>query len=224
MIGWYLKIADPVLAPMWKVSTEKSTYDFLSWEVEKDAWINEFHEKARIPKLRGASCYLRRSRAGLGCSRFRRSYRSRSSYPCLDSRVSPEGVPPDSRVDFPPISATKYLLGFGAGTLFYNLLDCPVGSVPVTRVNPKLDALPNGWLTKTSINTTSSKEMDKILYGEKWGYNADAMEGLPVGIQLVGRKWEEEKVVEMMKVVDAALGERGFGPDGWQKWRVAHPN
>jgi len=26
--------------------------------------------------------------------------------------------------------------------------------------------------------------------------------------------WEGERVVEMMKVVDAALGERGFGPGG----------
>ena len=44
MIGWYLNIADPVLARVWKVSTEKNAYDFLHWEVEKDAWINEFHE------------------------------------------------------------------------------------------------------------------------------------------------------------------------------------
>ncbi|KAF9644483.1 hypothetical protein BDM02DRAFT_3121832 [Thelephora ganbajun] len=29
-------------------------------------------------------------------------------------------------------------------------------------------------------------------------------------MQLVGERWEGEKVVEMMRVVDAALGERGF--------------
>ena len=138
--------------------------------------------------------------------------------------MSPEEVPSYRRADFPPISATKYLLALGAGTLFYNLLDCPVGSIPVTRVNPNLDTLPNDWSTTTAINTPSSKEINKALYGETWGYNADAMEGLPVGIQLVGRKWADEKVVEMMKVVDASLGERGFGPDGWQKWRAAHPN
>ena len=43
-------------------------------------------------------------------------------------------------------------------------------------------------------------------------YDAEAMKGLPVSVQIVGKKWEEEKVIEMMKVVDAALGERGFGP------------
>lgn len=121
-------------------------------------------------------------------------------------------------------SATKYLIPLYAGTLFYNLLDCPVGSIPVTRVDPKLDALPKDWLTMTSGNTPSSKEVDKLLYGTKWGYDADSMEGLPVGIQLIGKKWEDEKVVEMMKVVDAALGERGFGPGDWEQWRAAHPN
>ena len=111
-----------------------------------------------------------------------------------------------------------------AGTLFYNLLDCPVGSIPVTRVDSKLDALPEDWLTTTSNNVPSSREVDKLLYGKKWGYDADAMEGLPVGIQLVGKRWEDEKVVEMMKVMDAALGDRGFGPDGWEKWKAAHPD
>ena len=115
-------------------------------------------------------------------------------------------------------------MALGTATLFYNLLDCPVGSIPVTRVDPKLDTLPNDWLASTISNIPSSKEVDKILYGTKWGYDANVMEGLPVGIQLVGKKWEDEKVVEMMKVVDAALGERGFGPDGWEKWKAAHPN
>ena len=119
------------------------------------------------------------------------------------------------------ISATKYLLPLAAGTLFYNLLDCPVGSIPVTRVNPELDALPEDWLMRTT-NSPCSKEVNKQLYGGKWRYDTDMMEGLPVGIQLVGKRWEDEKVVEMMKVVDAALGERGFGPDGWEKWKAAH--
>src|SRR5258708_7821378 len=122
------------------------------------------------------------------------------------------------------VSATKYLLPLGAGTLFYNLLDCPVGSIPVTRVNPRLDTLPDDWLTTTTCNAPLSKEINKLLYGSQWGYNADVMEGLPLGIQLIGKRWEDEKVVEMMKVVDGALGERGFGPDGWEKWKAIHCN
>ena len=48
--------------------------------------------------------------------------------------------------------------------------------------------------------------------GTKRSYDPDAMAGLPVGIQIVGRLYEDEKVIEMMQIVDEALGERGFGP------------
>ena len=45
MIGWYLKKVDPVLARVWRVSTEKSVHELNNWEVEKDAWVREFHEE-----------------------------------------------------------------------------------------------------------------------------------------------------------------------------------
>ena len=51
MIGWYLERADPVLARVWKVSTEKSTQELISWEVKKDTWIREFHEKVHNLRL-----------------------------------------------------------------------------------------------------------------------------------------------------------------------------
>lgn len=43
------------------------------------------------------------------------------------------------------------------------------------------------------------------------------MKGLPVGVQVVGRKWEEEKVIAMMHVVDKVLEKKrtGFGPGSW---------
>ena len=39
-----------------------------------------------------------------------------------------------------------------------------------------------------------------------------------MSLPALGTKWEDEKVIEMMKVVDDALGERGFGPDGCEGW------
>ena len=51
MIGWYLKRVDPVLARVWRVSTEKSAHEYIHWEVKKDTWIHEFHEKARGSQL-----------------------------------------------------------------------------------------------------------------------------------------------------------------------------
>jgi amidase len=41
---------------------------------------------------------------------------------------------------------------------------------------------------------------------------------MPVSIQVVGRKWEDEKVLAMMNVVEEALGkDRGFGPGSWDE-------
>lgn len=36
-----------------------------------------------------------------------------------------------------------------------------------------------------------------------------------VGIQIVGRRWEDEKVIATMRAIDQALGPRGFGPGSW---------
>lgn len=36
-------------------------------------------------------------------------------------------------------------------------------------------------------------------------YDADKMHGLPLGVQVVGRRFEEEKVLQGMKIVEDAL-------------------
>jgi Asp-tRNA(Asn)/Glu-tRNA(Gln) amidotransferase A subunit family amidase len=41
-------------------------------------------------------------------------------------------------------------------------------------------------------------------------YDAHKMHGLPVGVQLVGRRLEEEKVLAIMQTVEDALGEDKF--------------
>lgn len=41
------------------------------------------------------------------------------------------------------------------------------------------------------------------------GYDADEMHGLPVGVQVVGRRLEEEKVLEGMKIIEALLRKEG---------------
>lgn len=64
-----------------------------------------------------------------------------------------------------------------------------------------------------------SKLIEQDLYeggiGTKKTYDPHVMAGLPVGIQIVGRLFDDEKVIEMMQVVEDALGDpksRGFGP------------
>ena len=49
------------------------------------------------------------------------------------------------------------------------------------------------------------------------GYDADAMHGLPVGVQIVGRRYEEEKVIEGMKLVERLLADAG---DAYQRLEI----
>jgi amidase len=39
-------------------------------------------------------------------------------------------------------------------------------------------------------------------------YDADFYHGAPVSLQLIGKRLEEEKVLEMVEVVDKLLGDR----------------
>ena len=113
-----------------------------------------------------------------------------------------------------------YIAGISAATILYNIADSPVGVVPVTRVDPARDFLTPEWTNDKESLEHGSPILENMLYkGEKAIYNAEKMAGLPVGVQIIGRRWEEEKVVEMMKVVDAALGKRGFGPGSWQRFK-----
>ena len=95
----------------------------------------------------------------------------------------------------------------------YNLLDLPAGCIPVTRVDPAKDQVTEEWTTGPGLG---SRIVENGLYrGKKPLYNPESLKGMPVGVQIVAKKWEEEKVLAMMDIADRALGERGFGPGAW---------
>ncbi|KAI5924051.1 amidase [Camillea tinctor] len=83
-------------------------------------------------------------------------------------------------------------------TFLFNLLDYTCGCLPVTHVDKELDKLPSGF---------SIKKLNGVAQGAYKLYDAEAMHGLPVGIQVVGRRLEEEKVLSIMKRVEDALGD-----------------
>jgi Asp-tRNA(Asn)/Glu-tRNA(Gln) amidotransferase A subunit family amidase len=117
-----------------------------------------------------------------------------------------------------PHGGCDRLAPLACSTLVYNVVDSPVGVVPVTRVDATRDALSDTWRTAPG---NGSKLLEAEVYGPKGAYNPRAMEGLPVGVQIIGQAWEEEKVLAIMHVVDAALGPRGFGPGSWAPNRQA---
>ncbi|KAI5834825.1 amidase signature enzyme [Schizophyllum commune Tattone D] len=110
-----------------------------------------------------------------------------------------------------PHGGCKTLTPMACGTALYNLVDSPVGILPVSRVDPEKDALTDAWRSEAGHG---SKMLEKELYSKF--YDPVAMKGMPIAVQVVGRRWEEEKVVEMMKIVDGAVGTKGFGMDAWK--------
>jgi len=125
----------------------------------------------------------------------------------LDAVLAPvQGVPAL------PHGGCDRLLPIVCATAVYNVMDSPVGVLPVTRVDPARDGLSDAWRAAPG---NGSKLVEGDLYGPKGAYDPQAMEGLPVGVQIVGQPWGEEKVLAVMGVVDAALGPRGFGPGSW---------
>ncbi|KAK0632067.1 amidase signature domain-containing protein [Immersiella caudata] len=86
-------------------------------------------------------------------------------------------------------------------TFLFNLLDYTAGVLPVTRVDKTVDALPKGLIIK---------KLNGVARGAYKHYDAEKMQGLPVGVQVVGRRLEEEKVLAVMQVVEDALGKEKY--------------
>jgi len=99
----------------------------------------------------------------------------------------------------------------------FNLLNIPVGCLPVTRVDPAQDMVTDKWKNEPGHGSTLLE--DGIFYGKTPLYNPKQCKGMPVNIQIAGRKWEEEKLLAMMQVVDDSLGKgRGFGPGAYDDY------
>jgi Asp-tRNA(Asn)/Glu-tRNA(Gln) amidotransferase A subunit family amidase len=80
-------------------------------------------------------------------------------------------------------------------------LDYTAGVIPVTHVDKTKDQLPKGF---------NIRKLNGVAQGAYKLYNADAMHGLPVGVQVVGRRLEEEKVLAIMERIEDALGDEKF--------------
>lgn len=76
-----------------------------------------------------------------------------------------------------------------------------MGVIPVAHVNRRRDQLAPGF---------NWRKLNGVAQGAYKLYDADAMHGLPVGVQVVGRRLEEEKVLALMKRVEDALGDKKY--------------
>ncbi|KAI4118994.1 MAG: hypothetical protein LQ345_001025 [Seirophora villosa] len=87
-------------------------------------------------------------------------------------------------------------------TFLFNLLDYTAGVLPVTHVDRDLDAL-QPQDVRRGVNG--------VARGAYKHYDVEKMHGLPVGIQVVGQRLEEEKVLAVMERVVGALEAEGKG-------------
>lgn len=79
-------------------------------------------------------------------------------------------------------------------TFIFNLLDYSSGVMPITRVNKDSDMLPSSFHPRNAIEGNNYRM-----------YDASAMEGLPVGVQVVGKRLDEERVLEAMKLIQSLM-------------------
>ncbi len=79
-------------------------------------------------------------------------------------------------------------------------MDYSAGVLPITKVDPLKDQLPS---------TFNIKKLNGVAYGAYVHYNATKMAGLPVGVQVVGRRLEEEKVLGVMDRIEGLLERKG---------------
>lgn len=88
-------------------------------------------------------------------------------------------------------------------TVLFSMVDSTVGVLPITKVDSALDTPPSEFLR----GSRGSKILERRTYGADpsvggGAYDADKMHGLPVGVQVVGKPWEEEKVLAVMKEIE----------------------
>ncbi|KGO41171.1 Amidase, fungi [Penicillium expansum] len=79
-------------------------------------------------------------------------------------------------------------------TGFVNVLDYTSLAIPVTFADKKVDVR----LANDSVNDSE---------GIQWDYNADAYDGAPVGVQLVGRRLQEEKMLTLAEYLGKEIAQ-----------------
>jgi len=96
-----------------------------------------------------------------------------------------------------PHGASRVLITGGAYSIVYNLLGFPAGVVPVTRVRAEeAQARPRAL----DVVAAAARRVDL------------GSAGLPVGVQVAARPWQEHIVLAVMQAIQAAARKRADYP------------
>ncbi|KAI0795455.1 amidase signature domain-containing protein [Abortiporus biennis] len=100
-------------------------------------------------------------------------------------------------------SGVASLVAASYGFLF-NVLDVSTGVIPVAFVDKTLDALPPNFQSTSTY--AKMNDVERNVYSL---YDPNKMHGLPLGIQIAAGRFEEEKALEGMRIVEEALKDTG---------------
>ncbi|EUC54301.1 glutamyl-tRNA(Gln) amidotransferase subunit A, putative [Rhizoctonia solani AG-3 Rhs1AP] len=94
----------------------------------------------------------------------------------------------------PPHDTTRWV-GYGA---YWNLLDLPAAVFPSGKPFNVEE-----WKSGTHPPVGNPRNPIEKFVADQW--HPDTYDGAPVGLQLVGRRWQDEKLIAHLKIVDALL-------------------
>lgn len=87
-----------------------------------------------------------------------------------------------------------------AHTFMWNLLNQPIGVMPVTSFDSSKDLIQGSWPRKFQFGDIFSGELlDRA--AQHW-YNPQEIENLPAGIQVIGKSNDDENVIKAMKLIE----------------------
>ena len=86
----------------------------------------------------------------------------------------------------PPHRQSKYI----KYTSVYNLLDWPALAIPATYVDPAVDFADAGYVATSEVDQACK---------DLWDPTSSA--GMPVGLQLVGQNFQEERLLGVAEIV-----------------------
>jgi len=183
---------------------------FASWVLETFMGDELFAEALRVTKAKSVTDYWKLiSQKEQYVQRF---YEEVWNAQGFDSIIAPVQALPQL-----PHGGCDNFSALAMATIFYNVLDLPTGCLPVTRIDPSKDQLTEEWIKGPGHG---SPVMEAGIYKSKNPlYNPEATKGMPINIQIACKRWEEEKVLAIMNLIDNVLGkERGFGPGAWDAY------
>ena len=90
-----------------------------------------------------------------------------------------------------------------AYTFAWNLLNQPIGVLPVTQFSSKLDCIEAEWPRPFDFKALFSQTLLKR--AAQHYYAASCIDGLPIGIQVIGRSNQDELVLAAMSKIESLL-------------------